>query len=332
MDDPTVAGDRVQLQQVIFNLIINATEAMHTVNNRQRELRIQTTVDSNAVHVSVEDTGTGLGKESLGRIFHPFYTTKSDGIGMGLSISRSVIEAHGGRLWAESRSPHGAVFRFSPPWVDGAQMTDRQPLVFVIADDTSTRKTLSSLIRSMRLQVQLFASAEGFLKCERPDTDSCLALDIRLRGMRGARFSGKIGRLRHLHPGYLHHWARRHPDRETAWSEIRWPLPSWRGQTSGPAGRDPCRIGERPRETPTKRGGCAVKVQVRIATPGERQVLPLLVSGMLSKQIAAGLGISEASTKVHRSQLMRKMHAESLPDSVRMAEKMGLPLQCNSED
>src|SRR6202045_5511443 len=118
---PTVSGDRVQLQQVLFNLIINAIESMHTVKDRPRELRITSTTDSSSVHVSVEDTGVGLGQEDLDRIFHPFYTTKRDGIGMGLSISRSIIEAHRGRLWAVSRSPHGAVFHLTLPKADGAE-------------------------------------------------------------------------------------------------------------------------------------------------------------------------------------------------------------------
>jgi signal transduction histidine kinase len=120
-DAPTVSGDRVELRQLTFNLIINAIEAMHVVNDRQRELRITSTAESSSVHVSVEDTGVGLGQEDLDRIFHPFYTTKRDGIGMGLSISRSIIEAHGGRLWAASRSPHGAVFHVTLPKADGAE-------------------------------------------------------------------------------------------------------------------------------------------------------------------------------------------------------------------
>lgn len=118
---PTVSGDRVQLQQALFNLIINAIEAMHAVKNPPRELRITSTTDSGVVQVSVEDTGVGLGQEDLDRIFHPFYTTKRDGIGMGLSISRSIIEAHGGQLWASSRSARGAVFQFTLPKADGAE-------------------------------------------------------------------------------------------------------------------------------------------------------------------------------------------------------------------
>lgn len=120
-DVPAVLGDRVQLQQVVLNLINNAIEAMNLVEDGARELRIESTTDSGAVQVSVQDTGVGLGYEDLDRIFRPFYTTKRDGTGMGLSIGRSIIEAHGGRLWAASRSLHGAVFLFSLPKVDGTK-------------------------------------------------------------------------------------------------------------------------------------------------------------------------------------------------------------------
>jgi NO-binding membrane sensor protein with MHYT domain/nitrogen-specific signal transduction histidine kinase len=118
LDVPTVLGDRVQLQQVMLNLMINAIEAMQTVKDK-RELRIVSRTDPTTVHVSVEDTGIGAGQEDLDQIFHAFYTTKHGGTGMGLSIARSIIETHGGQLWAESRSPKGMVFQFTLPRANG---------------------------------------------------------------------------------------------------------------------------------------------------------------------------------------------------------------------
>jgi C4-dicarboxylate-specific signal transduction histidine kinase len=112
---PAVLGDRVQLQQVMFNLIMNATEAMSATENRPRELVITSTMSDANVQVSVQDSGVGLKSEDLDRVFRPFFTTKPKGIGMGLSISRSIIEAHGGRLWAASRDSAGAVFHFTVP-------------------------------------------------------------------------------------------------------------------------------------------------------------------------------------------------------------------------
>ena len=114
-DLPAVLGDRVQLQQVMLNLILNAVEAMSTVNGRPRMLSIKSAKEGDDVAIQVQDSGIGLRPEELERIFDPFVTTKAEGIGMGLSISRSIVAAHGGRLWATSRSPHGAVFQLILP-------------------------------------------------------------------------------------------------------------------------------------------------------------------------------------------------------------------------
>jgi PAS domain S-box-containing protein len=110
---PHVPGDRVQLQQVLINLVNNGIDAMRMVTDRQRQVVIQSAEHPNGVLVRVQDSGKGLGQEQ-GRIFEPFFTTKPQGIGIGLSISRSIIESHGGRLWAEPGS-HGAIFQFILP-------------------------------------------------------------------------------------------------------------------------------------------------------------------------------------------------------------------------
>ncbi len=115
-DLPLVMGDRVQLQQVILNLILNAIEAINWHADRPRELVVSTAKDgAKAVHVSVQDTGAGLPPETLDRVFDAFYTTKPDGMGMGLTISRSIVESHGGRIWATPVSPHGAAVAFTLP-------------------------------------------------------------------------------------------------------------------------------------------------------------------------------------------------------------------------
>src|SRR5262249_5632517 len=110
-----VDGDRVQLQQVVLNLILNAVEAMGSVEAVARGLLISAKQDPTGVVVGVRDSGTGIDPARLERIFDAFYTTKSSGVGMGLSICRSIIDAHGGRLWAEANEPRGAVFEFTLP-------------------------------------------------------------------------------------------------------------------------------------------------------------------------------------------------------------------------
>jgi C4-dicarboxylate-specific signal transduction histidine kinase len=113
---PRIQCDRVQLQQVMLNLIVNAIQSMRDVEGGNRELHISTvSIEPEGVCVAVRDTGQGLRPESLPRLFEPFYTTKPDGTGMGLSICRTIIEAHGGRLWATGCEPQDALFQFTIP-------------------------------------------------------------------------------------------------------------------------------------------------------------------------------------------------------------------------
>jgi len=114
-DLPHVHGDRVQLQQVILNLIINGLEAIAKSKNGTRELSVMSDREEDKVRIAVSDSGEGLDSANLERVFDAFFTTKPDGMGMGLAISRTIIESHGGKLWASSNSPHGAVFQFTLP-------------------------------------------------------------------------------------------------------------------------------------------------------------------------------------------------------------------------
>ena len=111
---PRVSGDRVQLQQVVINLVMNGIEAMSSLTHRPRSLLIKSAWNHEEVLIQVQDSGTGIDADQAQQIFEPFFTTKPGGIGMGLSISRSIVESHGGRLWAES-GPEGSIFQFSLP-------------------------------------------------------------------------------------------------------------------------------------------------------------------------------------------------------------------------
>jgi len=119
-DSPTVLGDSIQLQQVILNLVMNGIEAMTSVDDQPRILTVQSqTENGEQIRVAVLDSGIGLSEEVKGRLFEPFFTTRTSGMGMGLSISRSIIEAHGGRLWAESNGSSGSTFQFTLPKDNG---------------------------------------------------------------------------------------------------------------------------------------------------------------------------------------------------------------------
>jgi len=113
-DLPRVSGDGVLLQQVMINLVMNGIEAMSSIKRGPRELVIKSSRDHNEVSIQVKDSGVGFDPQQAEHLFEPFFTTKPQGIGMGLSISRSIVESHGGRLWAESH-PTGALFQFTLP-------------------------------------------------------------------------------------------------------------------------------------------------------------------------------------------------------------------------
>ncbi|MGB7846454.1 MAG: response regulator transcription factor [Candidatus Acidiferrum sp.] len=205
-------------------------------------------------------------------------------------------------------------------------MTERRPLVFIIDDDTSTQETLSSLVRSVGLQVQLFGSAEEFLESSRPDTESCLVLDIRLPGMSGLNFQYKLADCGVSMPIIFitGHGDIQMSVRAMKAGAIEFLTKPFRAQDL----LDAIHVAlEKDRER-RRLGAEFAELQTRfkLLTPRERQVLPLVVSGLPNKQIAAELGISVAATKVHRSQLIRKVRANSLPDLVRMAEKIGIPI------
>jgi signal transduction histidine kinase len=113
---PTFQADRALLQQVILNLIINAVEAMSTMREGSRELLICTEkAESNSALVAIRDSGPGLAPKIIDRLFEAFYTTKVHGMGIGLSVCRYLVEAHGGRIWAGANEPRGAVFQFTLP-------------------------------------------------------------------------------------------------------------------------------------------------------------------------------------------------------------------------
>ena len=212
-DLPPVTGDRVQLQQVILNLLLNASDAMSGVDDRPRQLLIRTERDEEErVRLTVQDAGVGFDPRHIERLFEAFYTTKSGGMGIGLSVSRSIIESHHGRLWAEpQRWPGRDVFVFHSPaspgaiWTQAATDAERvlrksvmviRSLVSVVDDDESVRESLPDLLREFGFAVQAFSSAEEFLASDCVDKTRCLILDIAMPGMSGLDLQRELTRRR----------------------------------------------------------------------------------------------------------------------------------------
>ena len=125
-DLPTIVGDRVQLQQVVLNLVLNAAEAMSLVEDHPRQLVVRTErTDADRISLVVRDSGPGFAPEHANRIFETFFTTKRDGMGIGLSISRSIVDRHQGQLWAKCNDGRGATFGFSIPRVAVPERTPK---------------------------------------------------------------------------------------------------------------------------------------------------------------------------------------------------------------
>src|SRR6202521_3348256 len=181
-------------------------------------------------------------------------------------------------------------------------MSEPHPIVFVIDDDSSVREALKSLIRSVGLQVELFGSTQEFRRRRPSDNPNCLVLDIRLPGKSGLDFQ-----------------------RELAAENIHTPIIFITGHGDIPMSVQAMKGGAIEFLTKPFRDQDLIDA-INLGLEREREVLPLIISGRLNKQVAAEVGISEATAKVHRSQLMRKLGADSLADLVRMAEKMGIPL------
>ena len=203
-------------------------------------------------------------------------------------------------------------------------MTEPASIVFVVDDDPSVRRAIKRLVESVGLHVELFGSATEFINSSRPDVASCLVLDIRLPGISGLDFQRELVQAKNGIPVIF---ITAHGDipmtvRAMKAGAVEFLTKPFRDQDL----LDAIQVGlERDRVRRQRQAETAMlRERLESLTPREREILPLVVSGLLNKQVAAEIGATEATVKVHRSQLMRKMGASSLADLVRMSEKMGI--------
>jgi RNA polymerase sigma factor (sigma-70 family) len=204
-------------------------------------------------------------------------------------------------------------------------MSEPPSIVFVVDDDASIRQALRSLIRSVGLQAELFASPREFLDARRPEAPSCLILDVRLRGESGLDFQRELAESG-IHIPII--FISGHADvpmsvQAMKAGAVEFLTKTFRDQDMLDAIYQALDRDRRRRQQETE--VAELRKRFELLTPREREVLPLVVAGMPNKQIAAAIGTTETTAKVHRAQLMRKMRAASLPDLVRMAEKIGIP-------
>src|SRR5258708_6522965 len=204
------------------------------------------------------------------------------------------------------------------------RMTETASIVFVVDDDPSVRRAIKRLVESVGLHVELFGSAAEFMNSSRPDVVSCLILDIRLPGISGLHFQRELIKAKNEIPTIF---ITAHGDipmtvRAMKAGAVEFLTKPFRDQDL----LDAIQVAlERDRARRQRHADVALlRERLDSLTPREREVLPLVVSGLLNKQVAAEIGTTEGTIKVHRSQLMRKMGADSLPELVRIAEKVGI--------
>jgi FixJ family two-component response regulator len=204
-------------------------------------------------------------------------------------------------------------------------MTEPAPVVFVVDDDASVRRAIKRLVESVGLEVELFGSATEFMSSQRPDAAGCLVTDIRLPGMSGLDLHRELVKADDEIPTIF---ITAHGDipmtvRAMKAGAVEFLTKPFRDQDLLDAIQVALKRDCVRRERQAEMAG--LRERLESLTPREREVLPLVVSGLLNKQVAAAIGTTEATVKVHRSQLMKKMGADSLPELVRMAEKIGIP-------
>ncbi len=333
-DLPAVSGDRVQFLQILLNLATNAFDAMEELDPNDRHLLIRTSqVAPKAVEVCVQDSGAGFKGESYQRLTEPFFTTKKSGMGMGLAISRTILQTHGGRLWAENNPGPGAAFYFTLP-VAGAAEAIAEPrhelehkedkpgvvTVFIVDDDPSVRKAMGRLMQSAGYAVETFESAQAFLQREQYAGNGCLVVDLHMPGETGLDLQTKLNTRKYTMPiifitGAGSTSAGVHAMKQGAVDFL-----------SKPVDDDEllsvvARAVETDHEARARHAQqVAATEKVARLTAREGEIMGLVVKGMLNKQIAHELGISEKTVKAHRGHVMEKVEAGSVTDLVRISE------------
>jgi PAS domain S-box-containing protein len=333
-DLPAVICDRVQLQQVVLNLVGNALDAMEAVDLTDRHLLIRTSqARSTVVEFCIEDNGPGFEAGISEQIFQPFYTTKSQGLGMGLAISRTILQGHGGRLWAEDKRESGAAFYFTLPVADAIATAGPEDApkedpkedqsavatIFIVDDDPSVRQAMGRLIGSAGYAVEVFVSAQAFLQREAYAGIGCMVVDLHMPGETGLDLQATLNGRGSTVPivfitGAGNTAAGVQAMKQGAVDFLSKPLDDQELLKIIAGAVD---IHEQA-QIRIARHADAVEKIARL-TARETEVMSLVVKGMLNKQIADALGISEKTVKVHRGHVMKKVEVRSVTDLVRLS-------------
>lgn len=335
-------ADRAQIEQVALNLVMNAVEAMRSCPPDQRVLQVSVADDGEGrVVVTVRDSGPGIAPENRAAVFEPFWSARSEGLGLGLPICRSIVQAHGGRIAVLAKPDRGATLRFALPGVAGTAAghdTDAPaealapapaaaadgPTVAVIDDDAAVREGLCRLLVAAGWQAAAFASAGAFLASAQREAAACLVLDHRMPGMSGLEL---LQRLSHEGSTAAVVFLSGDSEAESGVAAMKLGAVDYLVKPAD----DRALIGavrralERHaalRRSRLEREACRARIERLSAR--EREVMAQVIRGRLNKQIAADLAIAEQTVKQHRGRVMDKIGVRSVPELVRVCEAAGL--------
>jgi FixJ family two-component response regulator/signal transduction histidine kinase len=339
-----VMANRTQIEQVVMNLLLNAAQALTSCPAAERLVTLSAArAGAGRVAVEVCDTGPGIAPEHLQSVFEPFWTTRKEGLGLGLPICRSIVEAHGGTIRVEPNAERGVTFRFElladgaaqaaePMALAAAQALEQPvpaaqagPLVCVVDDDPAVRAALSRLITAEGWAAMPYASASEFLRRQALEAVDCILLDQQMPGMTGLELLQQLAGAGAVPPVVF---LTGHGNVEAGVQAMKL------GATDFLA--KPVDVGKL-RETVAKalaRRAVAREharereiygARLGRLSPREREVMEHVVRGRRNKQIAADLHIAMQTVKQHRSKVMEKMEVSSVADLVRAVEAAGVP-------
>ncbi len=314
---PWIRGDNVQIQQVLVNLIQNAFEALARAEVLEPKVVVQARPrPEGGVEFLVSDNGEGIPGEQLSQIFDAFFSTRADGMGMGLAISRTIAEAHQGQITVESAPGQGTTFRFSIP----LQVTmTSPPTVYIVDDDPDMRDSLRWLMTTVGLEVRTFASADDFLRHFRPDGPGCLVFDVRMPRTSGLDlYEDMVARGERMPVIFI-----------TAFADVPMAIRALRSGAvefvEKPFNRQALldRVQRAIRDDTERRQQIAdrqtLDARFQSLTTKEWDVLEQIKEGHSNKLIAGRLGITPRAVEMRRSSLMKKLNAGSLAELLRLA-------------
>lgn len=333
-----VMANKVQMEQVVLNVLLNAAAAMRTTPREDRLLGItaRRAPGNTSLVVSIRDTGKGIAPDQLDAVFEPFYTSGGEGLGLGLPISRSIVEAHGGEIRVERNADRGVTFRFMLPAAAseagsrpapvepavraGSTAGSAQPVVCVVDDDASVRDSLVRLFSARGWNTAAYASVQPLLDGEPPANIGCLVLDVRISGMSGLELYARLCREGNAPPAVF---LSGHADLATGVEAMKLGAVEF---LEKPVDDEVliAAIGKalerHRRESREAREREAPRTRVARLSAREREITAQVIRGRLNKQIAADLRISEQTVKQHRGRVMEKMEASSIAELVRLCE------------